>query len=134
MVSNFEEMFGPEIGQGAQATVYAKGEYAVKLYREDYPKSNVFSEAFIMANLEQEGFPSPRIYEVLIADKRYGLRMDIVKGKSVSDMMAEKKDDPEGFKEILRSLTKLQWLPVYAGSILGSVPEVYTKLLENFIK
>ena len=27
----------------------------------------------------------------------------------------------------------LQWLPVYAGSILGSVPEVYTKLLENLI-
>jgi hypothetical protein len=34
-------MFGEIVGTGAQATVYAKEEYAVKLYRDGYPKRNV---------------------------------------------------------------------------------------------
>jgi hypothetical protein len=58
-------MFGEIVGKGSQATVYAKGEHAVKLYREGYPKRNVFIEAYIMANLELVDFPGPRIYEIL---------------------------------------------------------------------
>ena len=51
-------------GRGSQAMVYAMGEYEVKLHREGYPKGNVFSEAHVMANLERENFPSPKIYVV----------------------------------------------------------------------
>jgi predicted Ser/Thr protein kinase len=85
MSYDFEAMFGEIVGKGAQATVYAKGEHAVKLYREGYPKRNAFSEAYIMANLELVNFPGPRIYEVLLVDGRYGLRMDRVKGKLMSE-------------------------------------------------
>ena len=52
MTCDFEAMFGEIVGKGAQATVYAKGEYAVKLYREGYPKRVVFAEAYVMVNLE----------------------------------------------------------------------------------
>jgi len=45
------------VGHGAQATVYVKGNYAIKLYREGYPKCYVFSEAYMMANLEQINAP-----------------------------------------------------------------------------
>jgi hypothetical protein len=72
MGCNFEEVFGEIVGTGAQATVYAKDEYAVKLYRDGYSKRNVFSEAYIMANLELANFPGPRIYEILLVDGRYG--------------------------------------------------------------
>ena len=85
MSCSFEEMFGDIVGKGAQATVYAKGEYAVKLYRDGYPKRNVFSEAYIMANLELENFPGPRVYEIMLVKGRYGLRMDRVKGKAMSE-------------------------------------------------
>ena len=105
MGDNFEEMFGEIVGHGAQATVYAKGEYAVKLYREGYPKGNVFSEAYIMANLERENFPSPRVHEVLLVEGRYGLRMDRVKGKMMGDGLA---GDPEKTKAALKVLVNLQ--------------------------
>jgi hypothetical protein len=117
MSAEFEQMFGQIVGRGAQATVYAKGEYAVKLYREGYPKRNVFSEAYMMANLELVSFPGPKIYEVLLVNGRYGLRMDRVKG----DMMLEALRDPARCKDTLDTLVDLQcrvqkydkvgWLP-----------------------
>jgi hypothetical protein len=117
MSCNFEEMFGEIVGTGAQATVYAKEEYAVKLYRDGYPKKNVFSEAYIMANLELLNFPGPRVYEILLVNGRYGLRMDRVKGK----VMSEELRDPVRRKDVLDVLIDLQcrlqkydkvgWLP-----------------------
>jgi hypothetical protein len=104
MSCDFEEMFGEIVGRGAQATVYAKGEYAVKLYRDGYPKRNVFGEAFIMANLELVNFPGPRIYEILLVDGRYGLRMDRVRGK----IMLEELRDPARCKDTLDILVDLQ--------------------------
>jgi len=104
MSPDFEEMFGEVVGKGLQATVYAKGEYAVKLYRDGYPKRNVFSEAYIMANLELANFPGPKIYEILHVNGRYGLRMDRVKGK----LMLEELRDPARRKETLDVLVDLQ--------------------------
>ncbi len=106
MNQDFEQLFGPAIGQGSQATVYARGDFAVKLYREGYPKRNVFCEAYIMANLEQVDFPSPRVYEVLQAEGRYGLRMDRVKGTLMSEYLDV--TDPEKFKTAMDSLVDLQ--------------------------
>jgi hypothetical protein len=117
MGCDFEKMFGEIVGRGAQATVYAKGEYAVKLYRDGYPKRNVFGEAYIMANLELANFPGPRIYEILLVNGRYGLRMDRINGK----MLLEELRDPSRCKNTLDVLVDLQcrlqkhdnvgWLP-----------------------
>ena len=104
MSRNFEEMFGEIVGYGAQATVYAKGEYAVKLYRDGYPKRNVFSEAYVMANLESMNLPFPKVYEVLSVDGRYGLRMDRVKGK----MLGEDYGDPVKIYHALDAVIDLQ--------------------------
>ena len=104
MSDHFEETFGPVVGRGAQATVYGRGDYAVKLYREGYPKANVFAEAFIMSNLEGADFPSPRIHEVLRADGRYGLRMDLVRGRTLSEEL----HDPARREHAMERLVKIQ--------------------------
>ncbi len=104
MSDHFEETFGPVIGRGAQATVYGRGDYAVKLYREGYPKGSVFAEAFIMSNLEQANFPSPRIHEVLLTDGRYCLRMDLVKGRTLSEEL----HDPVGCASAMERLVNIQ--------------------------
>ena len=105
MNDNFEELFGPIIGKGSQATVYANGEFAIKLYREDYPKRNVFSEAYIMANLEEVNFPSPKVYEVISVNGQYGLRMDQVKGK----LMSEDLNNPVKTQETMDDIIALQY-------------------------
>lgn len=104
MNSDFEKMFGPPVGEGSQAVVYAKGRYAVKLYREGYLKTSVFDEAYIMANLERARFPSPKVYEVLRVNGRYGLRMDRVRGT----MMSEKFRDAATCEAALDTLVDLQ--------------------------
>ena len=109
MSCDFEAMFGEIVGKGSQATVYAKGEHAVKLYREGYPKRNVFIEAYIMANLELVNFPGPRIYEILLVNGRYGLRMDRVKGEMMSEEFRDPaRRDPARCKDTLDALVTLQ--------------------------
>ena len=106
MSYDYEEMFGEIVGHGAQATVYAKGEYAVKLYRDGYPKRNVFSEAFVMVNLESMNLPFPKVYEILSMGGRYGLRMDRVKGK----MLGEDYSDPLKIEGAIDTVIDLQLL------------------------
>ena len=106
MSCSFEEMFGDIVGKGAQATVYAREKYAVKLYRDGYPKRYVFTEAYIMANLELVNFPGPRVHEILLVNERYGLRMDRVKGKAMSEEFRDR--DPARCKEALDVLVDLQ--------------------------
>ena len=105
--SVFEEHLGAVVGRGAQATVYARGEYAVKLYRENYPKGNVFGEAFVMSILEQLDFPSPRVHEVLLLNGRYGIRMDRVRGKSLVDMIADPVDGEKAFADLIELQCRL---------------------------
>jgi thiamine kinase-like enzyme len=71
----------------------------------------------MMANLELVSFPAPKIYEILLVNGRYGLRMDRVKG----EMMLEALRDPARCKNTLDTLVDLQsrlqkydklgWLP-----------------------
>ena len=105
--SVFEERLGAVVGRGAQATVYARGEYAVKLYRENYPKGNVFGEAFVMSILEQLDFPSPRVHEVLLLNGRYGIRMDRVRGKPLGDMIADPVDGEKAFADLMELQCRL---------------------------
>jgi len=127
---DFEELFGPIIGHGSQATVYAKGDYAVKLYREGYPKGNVFSEAYVMANLERENFPSPRVYEVLLVDGRYGIRMDRVKGRLMSEFLA----DGAKAKETMDALVNLQCRLQKHGNAGEWAPDIKLRLRNDLVR
>ena len=131
MSHDFEEMFGEIVGQGSQATVYARGDYAVKLYREGYPKGNVFSEAYIMANLERENFPSPKVYEVLLVDGRYGIRMDRVKGEMMGEGLA---GDPEKTKAALKVLVNLQCRLQKHGNAGDWAPDIKLRFRNDLVR
>ncbi len=130
MEQDFEKLFGPVIGKGSQATVYAKGDFAVKLYREGYPKRSVFSEAYIMANLECDNFPGPKVYEVLLVGKRYGLRMDRVNGKLMSDFMR----DPESCRETINTLVDLQCRLQNEVNIADWAPDIKIRLHNDLLR
>jgi thiamine kinase-like enzyme len=59
-----------------------------------------------MANLELVNFPGPRIYEILLVSGRYGLRMDRVKGKTMSEEFRDR--DPARCKNALDILVDIQ--------------------------
>lgn len=97
----FEEI----VGVGAQATVYRSGKYAVKLFKEGCSKTEVLYEALINSVVENTGLHIPKTYEVLNINNQMAIRMDHIKGSSLSDCIL---NDVENTEAYLESMVKLQ--------------------------
>lgn len=93
------------IGVGAQATVYSLGKYAIKLFKENYDKSNVFYEALINSMVENIGIHIPKVYEVLNIEKQIAIKMDYIKGISLFDAIYK---DIENVSLYVDQMVKLQ--------------------------
>ena len=91
------------VGTGAQATVYSSGKYAIKLFNENYNKTDVFYEALINSIIENTELPVPKTYEVLSIDNQMAIKMDYIKGISLFDCIFNDKDNIEVyFKEMVK--------------------------------
>lgn len=93
------------IGVGAQATVYSSGKYAVKLFKENYDKSNVFYEALINSKVENIGIAVPKVYEVINVENKMAIKMDYIKGISLFDAIYKDIDNTALY---LEEMVKLQ--------------------------
>jgi aminoglycoside phosphotransferase len=101
----FSERFGELVGRGAQATVYARGDVAVKVYNPGYDKENVFYEAAVMGYVEAAGLVTPRPIEVLSVAGQTCLKMSRVTGQSVDAVFA---GHPGRARELMDDLVRLQ--------------------------
>lgn len=97
--------FNNVIGVGAQGTVYHSGKYAIKLFKENYDKSNVFYEALINSKVENIGIPIPKVYEVINIENKMAIKMDYIKGISLFDVMYKDIDNSSFYIE---QMVKLQ--------------------------
>jgi len=93
------------IGTGAQATVYSCGKYAIKLFKENYNKTDVFYEALINSIIEKTQLHVPKTYEVLSIDNQMAIKMDYIKGDSLFDCIFKDKDNIEVY---FNQMVKLQ--------------------------
>lgn len=75
------------IGRGAQADVYCIGDKAIKLFKENCSKEEVFYEALIHSIIEGTKLPIPKIYEVIQIDNRMAIVMDMIEGISLKDII-----------------------------------------------
>ena len=81
----FRELFGEEVGRGRGSVVYARGDKATKVYRKGYSKRLAFSEAMMMATIEELGLPTTKIYSVREVEGHFALEMSRAKGKQLLD-------------------------------------------------
>ena len=86
-------------------TIYLDGDKCIKIFNADCHKSDVFNEALNQARIEETGLNIPRVLEVTVIDGRWAIISEYVKGKSLSELMAQ---EPEKKSEYLELLVRLQ--------------------------
>lgn len=76
-----------KIGDGAQAEVYLSQGKAIKLFKPEYDKVQIFYEAMITSLVEQTGLPIAKVHEVLNVENQGAMSMDFIEGISLIDCL-----------------------------------------------
>lgn len=86
-------------------TVYRDGDLAVKLFDEDFSKSDILNEALNQARVEETGLHIPAVVEVSKVDGRWAIISEFIPGKTLDRLMQE---NPEKLDEYLNLFVDLQ--------------------------
>lgn len=86
-------------------TVYKDGDRAIKVFDEDYKKSDVLNEALNQARVEETGLPIPKLLEVGVVDGKWAIVSEFIKGKTLGRLMEE---NPEKLDEYLDLFVDIQ--------------------------
>ena len=82
-------------------TVYRDGDKCIKVFNEDYSKSDVLNEALNQARIEETGLNIPKIHEVTTIDGKWAIVSDYIEGKTLAELMAEDEDKTEEYINLL---------------------------------
>ena len=84
------------IAERSTKTVYRDGERTIKLFVENYSKSDILNEALNQARVEETGLNMPKLLEVTKMENRWALISEHIEGKNLQELMnehPEKKDE-----------------------------------------
>jgi hypothetical protein len=93
------------IAQRPNKTVYRDGDHCIKVFNEDYSKSDVLNEALNQARVEETGLNIPKIIEVTKIDGKWAIVTDFIEGKTLAQLMEE---NPEKTEEYIDLMVDLQ--------------------------
>ena len=68
-------------------TIYRDGDTVIKLFNEDYKKSDILNEALNQARVEETGLLIPKILEVTKIDGKWAIISEYIEGKKLQDLM-----------------------------------------------
>lgn len=88
-------------------TVYRDGDSCIKLFGEDFRKSDILNEALNQARVEETGLNIPHIRAVTVFDGKWAIVSDFIKGKTLAELM---KENPDRKSEYLAKLVDIQML------------------------
>ena len=86
-------------------TVYRDGNRAVKVFDEDYKKSDILNEALNQARAEETGLPVPKLLEVGVVDGKCAIASEYIEGKTLGQLMDV---HPEKVDEYLELFVDIQ--------------------------
>lgn len=86
-------------------TVYRDGNQCIKVFNEDYSKSDILNEALNQARIEETGLHIPKILAVTMIDGKWAIVSEYIKGKTLAQLMQE---EPGRKSEYLALLVDLQ--------------------------
>lgn len=73
-------------------TVYRDGDFAVKVFGDDYSKADILNEALNQARAEETALNVPTLREVAKVEGRWAIVSDYIEGKTLSRLMEENPD------------------------------------------
>ena len=80
-------------------TVYKENNRTIKLFIENYSKSNILNEALNQARVEETGLNIPKIIEVTTVDGKWAIVSEFIKGKTLSQLIKENPAEKERYLE-----------------------------------
>ena len=85
-------------------TIYRDGEKCVKVFNENYSKSDVLNEALNQSRIEETGLNIPKILEVTMVEGKWAIVSEYIKGKTLAQLMSEDVDKKDEYLELLVNL------------------------------
>ena len=85
-------------------TIYRDGENCVKVFNENYSKSDVLNEALNQARIEETGLNIPKITKVTMVEGKWAIVSEYIKGKTLAQLMEENEDKKDEYLELLVNL------------------------------
>ena len=67
--------------------IYKDGNLAIKVFDENYSKSDILNEALNHARVEETGLNIPKIEEVSKIDGKWAISIDFIEGKTLQELM-----------------------------------------------
>lgn len=86
-------------------TVYRDGKNCLKVFNEEYSKSDILNEALNQARVEETGLNIPKILEVTVIDGKWTIVSEYIEGKTLAQMM---KENPNKNNEYIDLLVDIQ--------------------------
>lgn len=86
-------------------TVYRDEDKAIKLFNEDYSKSDILNEALNQARVEETGLNIPKVIEVTKIDNKWAIVSEYIEGKTLAQLMQE---NPDKYYEYLEKFVDIQ--------------------------
>lgn len=87
--------------------VYKDGNTVLKIFNEDFSKSDVLNEALNQSRVEETGLHIPKVLEVMKIDGKWAIRTEYVPGKTLQQLIDE---NPDKKDEYIETLVDLQML------------------------
>ena len=88
-------------------TIYRDGERCIKVFNAEYSKADVLNEALNQARIEETGLNIPKVLEVTMIDGKWAIVSELIKGKTLAQLMAEDKEG-EKKREYIELLIDIQ--------------------------
>lgn len=85
-------------------TVYRDQDYAIKVFSEDYKKSDILNEALNQARVEETGLYIPKIIEVTKVDGKWAIVSEFIEGKTLHELMEKNPDKQDEYLELFVDL------------------------------
>ena len=82
-------------------TVYRDGDKCVKVFNEDFSKTDVLNEALNQARMETLGLNIPGIHEVTMVDGKWAIVSDHIEGKTLSQLMVANPEKKNEYVELM---------------------------------
>lgn len=102
--------------------LYRDGDKCIKLFDENYSKSDVLNEALNHSRIEETGLNIPKIHEVTLVNGKWAIILEYIEGKTLAELMEE---NPEKKDEYIELLVDLQM------EVHSKVSQLLTKLKDK---
>ncbi len=93
------------IAKRPNKTLYRDGDKLIKVFNNEFSKSNVLNEALNTARVEETGLNVPKLEEVTKINGKWAIIMDYIEGDTLEKLIAE---NPEKFDEYLEIFVETQ--------------------------